>query len=269
MNELSRMQAHPARLIAGMGADLGAYIPIDRAQALADGRNLPDRASGAVLFADISGFTSLTAALAQELGPQRGAEEMTGHMNLVYDALIPEVHRYGGRVISFSGDSITWWLDGDSGRRGLPCGLVMQEIIRPLTTIRTLSRAVFTLAIKVAVAAGEVRRFLVGDPQVRCLDVLAGRTLDTMAIANQLSNAGEVLADAETIGRLGQAVAVRAWRADRRGGPRFGVIAALGGPADPAPWPSAPYVSEDRARAWLWPSVYERLLRNPDQLLSS
>ena len=52
---------------------LSAYIPIDRRHALARGIKLPDRTTGAALFADISGFTPLTAALATELGRKRGA----------------------------------------------------------------------------------------------------------------------------------------------------------------------------------------------------
>ena len=46
-----------------------AYIPRDRRRALAAGVELPDRVHGAALFADISGFTALTEALAEELGP--------------------------------------------------------------------------------------------------------------------------------------------------------------------------------------------------------
>ena len=56
---------------------MNVYIPIDRRHALARGEGLPDRAWGAALFADISGFTPLTEALARELGPRRGAEELT------------------------------------------------------------------------------------------------------------------------------------------------------------------------------------------------
>jgi class 3 adenylate cyclase len=92
---------------------LDVYIPIDRRQAIARGKDLPDRARGAALFADISGFTPLTEALVQELGPQRGAEELARQLNRVYDALIAEVHRYGGSVIGFSGDAITCWFDDD------------------------------------------------------------------------------------------------------------------------------------------------------------
>ena len=74
---------------------------------------------GAALFADISGFTPLTEALARELGPQRGAEELTAHLNRVFHAVIAELDRYGGDVIYFSGDAITCWLDGDDGTRAV------------------------------------------------------------------------------------------------------------------------------------------------------
>ena len=42
-----------------------AYIPGDRRRALASAVAMPDRVRGAALFADISGFTPLTEALAQ------------------------------------------------------------------------------------------------------------------------------------------------------------------------------------------------------------
>ena len=98
-----------------------AYIPGDRRRALAAGVELPDRVRGAALFADISGFTPLTEALANELGPQRGAEELTANLNRVFHALIAELDRFGGDVIYFSGDAITCWIDGDDGARATAC----------------------------------------------------------------------------------------------------------------------------------------------------
>ncbi len=82
-----------------------AYIPMDRRQAIARHDNLPDRTTGAALFADISGFTPLTEALLKAYGPKRGPEELTRQLNLIYDALVAEVHRFGGSVIAFSGDA--------------------------------------------------------------------------------------------------------------------------------------------------------------------
>ena len=106
--------------------NLEAYIPGDRRHALATGTPMPDRVRGAALFADISGFTALTETLANELGPQRGAEELTTHLNRVFHALIGLVERFGGHVIYFSGDAITCWLDGDDGARAAACALEMQ-----------------------------------------------------------------------------------------------------------------------------------------------
>ena len=89
-----------------------AYLPADRRHALANGWVLPEQANGAVLFADISGFTPLTEALARAFGPQRGAELLTRQLNAVYTALISQVDRYGGSVIGFSGDAVMCSFEG-------------------------------------------------------------------------------------------------------------------------------------------------------------
>jgi class 3 adenylate cyclase len=69
---------------------LEVYIPVDRRQAMARlptgrarGQDLPDRTTGASLFADISGFSSLTEALVKALGPKRAAEVVTRQLNRV------------------------------------------------------------------------------------------------------------------------------------------------------------------------------------------
>ena len=67
---------------------LSVYLAEDRLHALAYGETLPDRTHGAALFADVSGFTSLTESLTQRFGARRGIEELTQRMNAVYDALI-------------------------------------------------------------------------------------------------------------------------------------------------------------------------------------
>src|SRR5204862_6880763 len=72
------------------------------------------------LFADLSGFTPLTEALVRALGPQRGAEELTRQLNLVYDALIGQVENYRGTVIGFSGDAITCWFDDEQNDPNVP-----------------------------------------------------------------------------------------------------------------------------------------------------
>src|SRR5262245_51949791 len=110
------MPSLPSRRRSELSMSLTAYIPADRYQVMQRGAALPDRTSGAALFADISGFTSFTEALARELGARRGAEELTRQLNRVYDALIAQVDQYGGSVISFAGDAITCWFDENDER---------------------------------------------------------------------------------------------------------------------------------------------------------
>src|SRR5689334_9906183 len=101
-----------------------AYLPQDRRDALAAGRDLPHRAQGAALWADLSGFTALTETLAGNLGGRHGAEELALHLNRFYDALVAPVDRYGGSVVDFSGDAITCWFDADDGRRAIAAAQV-------------------------------------------------------------------------------------------------------------------------------------------------
>src|SRR5947209_18644840 len=99
-----------------------AYIPVDRRLAIARGLDLPESTEGTALFADISGFTPLTEALTNELGPKRGAEELTRQLDTIYGALVATVHSYRGSVIGFAGDAITCWFDADTGLRAVACG---------------------------------------------------------------------------------------------------------------------------------------------------
>jgi class 3 adenylate cyclase len=251
---------------------LEAYIPIDRRHAIAKGKELPDRAHGAALFSDISGFTPLTEALVQELGPTRGAEKLTQYLNRVFDTLITEVHRYGGSVIGFSGDAITCWFDGDDGLRATACGLAMQAAMVRFAVVETPSWKIVSLAMKAAIAVGPVRRFQVGDPQICTMCVLAGATLDRMAAGEHLAGKGEVIIDPQAIAQIGTKLAFDELRLDNGTGDRFGVVARLLEPERVAemPWPDLPpdALTEKQVRPWLLPPVYERLKAGQGQFLS-
>jgi adenylate cyclase len=237
------------------------YIPMDRRQAMAGGGVLPERVHGAALFADISGFTPLTEALAAELGPQRGAEELARHLNLVYDALIAQLDSYQGAVIGFSGDAITCWLNGDDGARATACALQMQQTMRQFATVTTASGSQVSLAVKIAVAVGPARRFLVGDPQIQLIDVLSGSTLDSLAAAEHQAGRGEIVVDRATMDGLGERVRLAELRREGASGRDFGVVIELLSPPPPDAWPSLPQgaLSQEACREWLLPRVYERL----------
>src|SRR5919201_58495 len=170
-----------------------AYIPIDRRISILTGERLADRTWGSALFADISGFTPLTEMLASQLGPKRGAEELTRQLDIIYGAVIDQIDRYHGSVIGFAGDAITCWFDGDDGLRATACGLAVQQVMAKFAEVKTPSGGTVSIAIKVAIACGPVRRFLVGDPNIQYIDALAGATLDRMAAAEHHAAKGEVV----------------------------------------------------------------------------
>lgn len=252
-----------------------AYIPMDRRQAMAQGGALPEQTYGAALFADISGFTPLTEALARALGAQRGAEELTRYLNLVYDALIAEVDRYGGSVLSFAGDAITCWFDHrapDSleleanlgqtlaAHRAATCALAMQQAMQQFVSLPVPDGTMVGLAMKVAVAAGSVRRFLVGDSALQLLDVLAGATLERLAAAEHLAKPGEIVLDPTAATLLGCGAFVSEWRGGDEDPLNFAVIEGLPFLADPRPWPPLPQNALDEAavRPWVLAPIFER-----------
>lgn len=226
---------------------------------MATGTALPDRAHGAAVFADISGFTPLTEALTQHLGPRRGVEELTGHLNRVYDGLVAHVHEFGGSIIGFAGDAITCWFDQDDGRRAAASGLAMQGEMRRQPEVRLGAAPPVTLSLKVGIATGPVRRFAVGNPQIQLLDVLAGRTLAEMARAANAARRGEIVATAITAANLATTLDIAGWRPNPEAPDRCAALAGLLQPIPPSPWPDPPALPETLVRPWLLPAVHERL----------
>src|SRR5215813_4992520 len=102
-----------------MRDDVASYVPsliarrlAVRAEPLTEAR--AELLSGAVLFADISGFTALTESLASH--GRRGAEELTQCLNIYFGQLIDLITSRGGDVLKFAGDAlIAFWPADGSG----------------------------------------------------------------------------------------------------------------------------------------------------------
>ena len=247
---------------------LYTYLPQDRLHTLAQNKSLPDRTSGAALFADISGFTALTESLRESLGARRGAEILTRHLDAVYSTLIAEVENYGGSVIEFAGDAITCWFD--DGRLivddrpqavvyAVTCAFALQQSMRAFSSIELPDGTTTALSLKVAVASGAARRFVVGDPSIHYMDALAGATVARTSTAEHLANKSEILVDESTVNALGGLLTLQEWRADEETNERFAVAKEFKGRISPVPL-SESLVDLDPAvlRTWIHPQVYDR-----------
>jgi CheY-like chemotaxis protein/class 3 adenylate cyclase/predicted metal-dependent HD superfamily phosphohydrolase len=260
---------------------LACYLPADRQRAVANGLALSDRVTGAALFVDIAGFTPLAAELANELGRQRGAEELTRAINQVYAVLINEVHRRGGSVIGFAGDAITCWFDdgtyppaegatpGSSSRHAVACALAIRPAMTLYDVVTTPAGTTFALAVKTAVTAGHARRMLVGAPDIQLLEAIAGETLDRLAAAEHAAKRGEIVVGAEVAEDAGPRLEILEWREDDRGR-RVAVVSGAVEEAGPETWSAPPLqaLTDPQCRAWVPPLVYERLASGNRQFLS-
>ena len=252
----------------GMQNPLISYVPQDRLAALARGRELPELATGSALFADISGFTPLTNAMVQQFGARRGAEEATRHLNMVYGALLEEVHRRGGSIISFSGDGVLCWFDkgGDgtpqrSAAQAVGAALAMQRQMARLADIEISGDLTIELAMKSAVATGTVRRYLVGEPDIQRLEVLAGSVIDRVGDGERLAERGETVVDAASAAYLGSHTVIDDHRHGAEGHEEYAVVSALSMDVEAALPDSEPraLLSEADVRPWLIPEVYARV----------
>jgi hypothetical protein len=111
--------------------------------------------------------------------------------------------------------------------------------------------------LKATVACGLARRFVVGNPEIQLLDVLAGVTVVRTASAEQLAQPGEVLVDRPTVEALQESLQLDTWREDPLTGELFAVVHdLLGAPERPEKTTELPFLEAEILRPWLLPAVF-------------
>lgn len=255
---------------------LSAYIPMDRRLAIADDEDLSNRTHGSALFTDISGYTALVETLLAKYGRKAGVDKGTQFINQVFERLIFQVHQYRGSVIAFGGDALTCWFDGDDGLQAIACGLAMQRAMADFAQSPLVPEMTKALKVRVSVTSGSVRRFCIGDNKIRLLDILAGKTIDRVAEANKLAEKDKIVVGAEVVAQLGEQVVVTDWRSSAELDENFALVPHLSDKAvmNVKPWtellPSETEVdilTEEEARPWFLPPVYDRIRMGQPQLL--
>jgi class 3 adenylate cyclase/tetratricopeptide (TPR) repeat protein len=218
---------------------------------------------GAALFVDLTGFTDLTDRLVRQYGARLGAERLSRELGVLFEVAVGVVHRHGGSVIGFAGDAITCWFAGKDGVLGAVAAASEGQVHA-------------NMPVRLVVTSGFASRFLVGDPDIQVLEVLAGSVVDRLAIAEHLARPGEVLVGGETLAWLGDRARFE-WRqdnlllADRRvpEGESFAVIHGLHLPP-PQPMANWPPSRLDPAisRRWIPPTIYARIARGEGAVVS-
>ncbi len=178
---------------------LTTYVPrclVERVEACpspgqAQGRFL----DGTVLFADISGFTSLAERLGQQ-GPA-GIEELTAIVNRYFGEMLDVLARSGGDVLKFAGDAVLVYFPALARERGteadwaIRAGLRMQQAMASFQTVET-SQGAFELRMKVGLASGRFLAAQVGTVQ-RMEFIVIGPAIQTVMVAEGLAESGQVV----------------------------------------------------------------------------
>jgi class 3 adenylate cyclase/tetratricopeptide (TPR) repeat protein len=154
-----------------------------------------ERFPAAVLLADISGFTPLAEALAQE--GLEGPEELTRLLNRYFSRMIALIEDQGGEVAQFSGDAVTVLFPatdeplGQATRRAKQTAEAMQATMAEFNSLPTSAGPV-ALGLKIGVGAGEVLAMQVGGVLDRWAYVIAGDPLRQVAEAEIQARQGEI-----------------------------------------------------------------------------
>lgn len=119
-------------------------------------RDFAEQMSAIVLFADVSGFSTLGADLVSR--DSRGAEQLRTIINAVFEAVLAEIEKHGGSVVRFAGDAViaVWPLDYDDQRvaaalSALACGFGIHRACESLGKFGE-----HTVSMRSAVVEGEI-----------------------------------------------------------------------------------------------------------------
>ena len=154
----------------------------------------------AVLFADISGFTSLTERLAEKGAV--GAEELTAALNRYFGQLIDIIDDFGGDVLKFAGDALLATFEDrehgeepqgddlkDASARAAAASLAIQEQMLEFPEVEGTK-----LSLKIGMAAGDLRMLHLGGVFGRCELLMVGEPLRELGEANDLAGPGDIIA---------------------------------------------------------------------------
>ena len=143
---------------------------------------------GSLLFADISGFTSLSERLARK--GRIGAEELTGTLNDCFAAILAVAYDAGGSLLKFGGDAVLLLFEGDlHAPRACASALRMRAVMRDVGGVSTSVGRV-RLRMSMGVHSGRIHLFRVGRSHRELIVTGPGATavveMESAASANEI-----------------------------------------------------------------------------------
>jgi class 3 adenylate cyclase len=200
--ECGASRATPTPAATGAGSERfespRAYTPAHLAERILKDRSAlsGERKQVSVLFADVSGFTSLS----EKLDP----EDVHTLMNHAFELMLAEIHRYEGTVNQFLGDGLMALFGAplaheDHAQRAAHAALAMQHALGRYRDELRASRGM-DFRMRMGLNTGLVVVGAIGD-NLRMDYTAVGDTTNTAARMQQLAQPGQIVA-AEATQRL-------------------------------------------------------------------
>ncbi|HXQ56877.1 MAG TPA: adenylate/guanylate cyclase domain-containing protein, partial [Actinomycetes bacterium] len=197
---MGRRQEGELIAVATDAGALASFLPDRLVRRLVEdpqgaGQAQADRTVGALLLADISGFTAITERLARR---PDGAERLRGLLDGAFQPLLELICGTGGDVLKFAGDALLacWPAAGPDQGRGLAaatatavgCAEAMQAALGRFAAAQRLP-----LALRIGVGAGEVVVLDIGGERERRELLVAGAAVPETTGAAERARPGQVV----------------------------------------------------------------------------
>lgn len=155
-------------------------------------------ADGTAVFADVSGFTKLSEALARK--GKEGAEQITETIERVFHDLLGVAYERGGSLLKFGGDALLLWFQGDHhAARACGTAFMMRTVLGDIGAIEFPDVSV-TLRISQGVHSGRFEFFAIGEAHRELLTV--GPGWSRLAASETAADADQILVTSETAAAL-------------------------------------------------------------------
>ncbi|MBC7878521.1 MAG: tetratricopeptide repeat protein [Anaerolineales bacterium] len=166
---------------------------------------------GASMFADLSGFSTMTDTLSQH--GSHGAEVLAEMMRVVFEPLVNAVYAQGGFVIGYAGDAFnavfpSEQVEGDIAKRCLASAMAIQSQVKSHSQIST-AYGNFPIHIKVGIGFGETRwQIFKSVDDAHATYWFRGDSLTGAVAAEECCRPGDIVTDANLYALLKDTVHV-------------------------------------------------------------
>jgi class 3 adenylate cyclase len=193
---------------------LESFVPLDLCRDLlpaagAEGTFSSRRFAGAVMFADVSGFSRLADRLFRRYGA-RGGELLTGVLTDFFGRLVEITTRHHGEIVKWSGDAfLAIWRDEElAGRAIAAAAACAHELVQHTMTPEQVPDV--TLKVRAALTTGELLAARVGGWEDRWEIVVTGAPVRQIAAALAAAPPSAAVLSAEAARKLGKSAKVTA-----------------------------------------------------------